>query len=70
MKLTNNFAVYCNICSEGYRRGYYGFLAAVQSASDHMETERAILQEWPETKESERLMETLAPQFLQSKQEG
>ena len=64
MQLTNDFAVYCNVCAEGYTRGYFGFLLAVQSAPDHLEPQRRILQAWPETKESEQLMETLAPQFL------
>ena len=65
MKLTNDFTVYCNVCAEGYMRGYYGFLEVVQAAPDHLETQRSILQDWPETKESEHLMDRLAPQFLQ-----
>ncbi len=69
MKFTNDFEVYCNVCATGYTHGYFGFLAAVQAAPDHLQAERVILQEWPETKESERLMEALALQFLQSKEE-
>ena len=69
MKFTNDFEVYCNVCAEGYTRGYFGFVAAMQAAPDHLKEQRAILQEWPETKGSERLMETFASQFLQAKNE-
>jgi hypothetical protein len=64
MKLTNDFAVYCNVCAEGYTRGYYGILAAIQKAPDHLEAQCAILQAWPETAESRQLMDTLVAQFL------
>lgn len=56
LQLTNDFAVYCNLCSEGFGQGYTGFLAACQAEPDRLEHVRTVLKQWPETKESEQLM--------------
>ena len=59
-QLTNDFVVYCDLCSQGFQQGYTGFLAACQAAPDHLEQARTILKQWPETKEAEQLMDELA----------
>lgn len=69
LQLTNDFAVYCNLSSEGFQRGYTGFLAACQEAPDHLGQIRAVLQQWPETSESERFMDEWAPRFLNDNKE-
>lgn len=64
IQLTNDFAVYCNVASEGYQRGYLGLLHACEEDSDQLKTVRMTLKAWPETPESQQAMEHWMTQIM------
>ncbi len=69
-ELTNSFEVFCNLAAEGFECGYSDFLAACQAAPDHLEATRALLLQWPKTKESEQLQSELAKRYLEKRDDN
>lgn len=69
LQMTNDFGVYCDLCSEGFLQGYTVFLAECQADPDHLEGARTLLKQWPETKEAEQLMDEFVSKILPKEKE-